>query len=287
MTALIGEVTKRLPDRWLAGTLLPGLLWLAVVGLAVRQGDAHPFDPRVVTEAARALGTLARDRPTEALVWAAFAVGGAGLASLTARGLGGIVRSLWWGRWRGPLVWPARTLTRLRAQRVTRRLVRAGTRLPERYLPALPTWIGDRLRLVDVRVDAQYGLSLALVWPRLWQRLDADNRSLVRQARMRLDLASTLVGWGVLYLAPTWFWWPSAVVSAGAGVVGWRRGRAAAEVFGGAVETTVDLGHLGLATALGHPVDGGLRPEVADAINDQLHKGATPQQVATATDETS
>ncbi|RLK59048.1 hypothetical protein [Actinokineospora cianjurensis] len=279
MTALLGEVTKRLPDRWLVGTLLPGLLWLAVLAIAVRQGHGHPFDPGAVTGTARAIGTLVRDRPTEALAWGGFAVGAAMLTSLAARGLGGAVRSLWWGRWRGPLALPGRLITRLRAHRARRALERAGSRLPERYLPALPTWIGDRLRLVDVRVDAQYGLVLALVWPRLWHRLDADTRVVVAQARGRLDLAATLVGWGVLYLAPVWFWWPSSIIALGVGVVGWRRGRVAAEVFGAAVESTVDLGHLGLAEALGHDVAGGLTPRVADAVNDQLHKGASPQRL--------
>ncbi|MBM7775030.1 hypothetical protein JOD54_005234 [Actinokineospora baliensis] len=280
MTALIGEVTKRLPDRWLVGTLLPGLVWLTVFGIAVRQGHAHPFSPQVVTDTAKAIGTLVRDRPTEALAWGGFAVGGAVLASTIARGLGGAVRSLWWGRWRGPLAWVARLVTRLRKRRAKRVLDKAGTRLPERYLPALPTWIGDRLRLVDARVDAQYGLVLALIWPRLWHRLDAETRAVVAHARGRLDLAATLVGWGVLYLALAWAWWPSAVIAVGLAVVGARRGRLAAEVFGGAVESTVDLGVLGLAEALGHKVEHALTPSVADAINDQLHKGATPQVIA-------
>lgn len=279
MTALIGEVTKRLPDRWLAGTLAPGLLWLAVAVLAVRLGHAHPFSPAELARAARSTGVLIRDQLAEAVAFGLLAIGAAVVVSSVARLAGGVTRSLWLGRWRGPLAEPAAVLTRWRRDRAEARLAAAGTRLPADYLPRTPTWIGDRLRLADVRVGAQYGLSLALIWPRIWQLVDVDTRTLVQQARARFELAGTLAGWSACYLVLVVFWWPAGLVAAVLLGVAWWRGRLAAAVFGDTIESTVDLQHRALAAALGHPVETGrpLPPATADAINDQLHKGATPQ----------
>jgi hypothetical protein len=279
MTALIGEVTKRLPDRWLAGTLAPGLLWLAVAVLAVRLGHAHPFSPAELARAARYTGALIRDQLAEAVAFGLLAIGAAVVVSSVARLAGAVTRSLWLGRWRGPLAEPAAVLTRWRRDRAEARLAAAGTRLPADYLPRTPTWIGDRLRLADVRVSAQYGLSLALIWPRIWQLVDVDTRTLVQQARARFELAGTLAGWSACYLVLVVFWWPAALVAGVLLGVAWWRGRLAAAVFGDTIESTVDLQHRALAAALGYPVAQGkpLPSATADAINDQLHKGATPQ----------
>jgi hypothetical protein len=274
MTALIGELTKRLTDRWLADILAPGALWLLVAWLAVRLGHARPFSADTVAGAAL---DLTRGRPAEVVVWVFVGVGVAVLAALAAGLVGAGVRGLWWGRWRGPFARLAAVLTRWRAQRAERALARAGTTLPAAYRPGLPTWIGDRLRLADVRIAAQYELSLALLWPRLWQHVDADTRVIVQQARARLDLASTMVGWAALYGALAWFWWPAGLIGAGLAVIGWLRGRTAADAFATTAESTVDLHWRGLVEALGHSVGTTLPPEVADAVNDQLHKGATPQ----------
>jgi hypothetical protein len=279
MTALISEVTKRLPDRWLAGTLAPGLLWVAVAALAVRLGHASPFSAAELIRMARDAAAVVGDRPAEAVAYGLLAVAAAALVAATARLVSAGVRVLWLGRWRGPLARPGAALTRWRRRRAETRLASAGTRLPADYLPGTPTWIGDRLRLADTRVTAQYGLSLALIWPRIWQLVDADTRTLVQQARTRFELASTIAGWAACYLALVVFWWPAVLVAAVLLGAAWQRGRLAAAVFGDAVESTVDLQHRALAAALGHCVEQGkpLPPGVADAINDQLHKGATPQ----------
>lgn len=279
MTALISEVTKRLPDRWLAGTLAPGLLWLAVAALTVRLGQTHPVSVAELGRAARDVGALIRDRPAEVVAYGLLSIGAAVVASSVARLAGGGARALWLGRWRGPLAGLGAALTRWRRDRAKQRLTKEGTRLPADYLPRTPTWIGDRLRLADVRVSAQYGLTLALIWPRIWQLVDADTRILVQQARTRFELAGRLAGWAACYLVLTIFWWPTVLVAAVLLGVAWWRGRLTAAVFGDAIESTVDLQHRALAAVLGYPVEEGkpLSPAVAAAINDQLHKGATPQ----------
>lgn len=279
MTALIGEITRRLPDRWLTTTLGPGALWVLTAALAVHFGHSNALGVFGLASTVRDTGAMLRDRPAEALVYGALAVAGAVGASATAHATGAAVRRLWSGRWGFPLARPAAVLTARRRDRRARQLAEAGTRLPAAFLPSTPTWIGDRLQLADTRISAQYGLSLALVWPRIWQLVDADTRTLVQQARARYDVASTLVGWSATYLVLAAVWWPAVVAAALALLVGWRRGRVAVALFCDTVESTVDLQHRALATALGHAVQEGrpLPPAVADAVNDQLHKGATPQ----------
>ncbi|GAB3439673.1 hypothetical protein [Actinophytocola sediminis] len=282
MTALIGEITRRLPDRWLTTTLGPGALWLLTAALAVHFGHAKALGVLGLATTVRETGAALADRPAEALVYGALAVAGAIGASACAQAAGAAVRRLWSGRWGSRFDRVARTRTARRRERRVAALASAGTRLPAAFLPSTPTWIGDRLQLTDARVFAQYGLSLGLVWPRIWQLIDADTRTLVQQARARYDVASTLVGWSATYLVLAAIWWPAVVLALLSALAGWRRGRVAVAVFCDTIESTVDLQHRALATALGHPVEEGspLPPRVADAINDQLHKGATPQPQA-------
>lgn len=279
MTALIGEITRRLPDRWLTTTFGPGALWVLTAALAVHFGQSDALNVFGVADTVHEAGAVLRDRPAEAVVYLALAVAGAVGASAAAHATGSAVRRLWSGRWGSPLDRVATALTAWRRRRFADRLAAEGATLPAAFLPATPTWIGDRLQLADARISAQYGLSLALVWPRIWQLVDTDTRTLVQQARARYDVASTLVGWSAAYLVLAVRWWPALVPAAVLVLAGWRRGRVTVALFCDTVESTVDLQHRTLARALGHPVQDGkpLPPTVADAINDQLHKGATPQ----------
>lgn len=279
MTALIGEITRRLPDRWLATTLGPGALWVLVATLAVHFGHSSPFGVFGVAATVRAAGATLADRPADAIVYGAFALACAVGVSAAARVGGSAVRRLWSGRWATPFDGVATVLAARRRRAREAYLAGAEAQLPSAFLPATPTWIGDRLRLTDVRIAAQYGLSLALVWPRVWQLVDADARTLVQQARERYDAASTLVGWAAAYLVLAAVWWPAVLPAVLMLLAGWRRGRIAVALFCDTVESTVDLQHRALAMALGHVLQEGrpLPPSVADAINDQLHKGVTPQ----------
>jgi hypothetical protein len=270
VSGLIEEITSRLPDRWLASTLAPGAIWLAAAALAVRLGHAHALDAHRARDLARA---AADHQGPELLTYGLLVVAGAVLASGAARLLGGGLRELWLGRW--PVL--ADRVTRRRLRRARRRL--GGATLPKAYLPHTPTWIGDRVRLAGVRVDAQYGLSLPLIWPRLWQLLDEGSRRLVADARARFESAGTLGGWAPLYALLALLWWPAGLAAAALAVLAWRRGRTAAGVYADTLESTVDIRYRELASTLGHqpPPGPGLPPAIADAINDQLHKGATPQ----------
>jgi hypothetical protein len=275
MEALLGEVGRRLSDRWLVRGVLPGLLWCAALAFTLTLGHDRPF---AFDEAwARAREVVDGSDPAWPLAVAAAVLAG-GAAGAVAHALGAAVRAVWLGRWRGPAARAAARLAERRRRRASDRLAAAGTELPRAYLPDRPTWIGDRVRLTETRVAAQYGLRLALIWPPLWQLLDADGRALVQDARDRFDRAGTLAGWAILYVALTALWWPALAIGAALGGYAWWRGRQDAALFADTVEAAVDLHHRRLAEALGHPAaDRPLDRATADAINDQLHKGASPQ----------
>ena len=282
--ALLGEVGRRLSDRWLIRALGPGLLWCAVAAFAVLPGRTGVFDLRgAVLAAASALDTLG-DRASLAVLCGALAVLGGALAALSAQALGAALRFAWLGQWPGPARRVAAALTARRRASAVRRLAADHRVLPSVFLPDRPTWIGDRIRITDDRVAAQYGLRLALIWPRLWLLLDADARTMVSAARDRFERAGTLAGWAVLYAALTPWWWPAAGLGLGLAGLAWWQARSSAALFAGTVEATVDLHHRRLVTALGFPMEEGrsLDAATADAINDQLHKGASgyPQETA-------
>ena len=285
METLLGEVGRRLSDRWLIRAVGPGLLWCAVAALAVFLGHARAFDLVDAVLRAESAVDVLRARPTLAVLCAVLAVLAAALSGLAAQAIGAVVRSGWLGLWPGPGRRFAARLAAGRRARAVRRLAADRKVLPVVYLPDRPTWMGDRVRLTDVRVNAQYGLRLALIWPRLWLLLDADTRAMVYDARDRFERAGTLAGWAVLYLALAPWWWPALPLGLGLAGYAWWRGRQGAGLYADTVEATVDLFHPRLAESLGHRVEAGrpLDPAVADAVNDQLHKGASayPQDTAT------
>jgi hypothetical protein len=274
---LLGEVGRRLNDRWLTRALGPALLWCVVAAFAVLPGRGSVFDvPGAALALADTLDHL-RGRASLAVVVGSLVVAVAAVAAARAQAAGRVVRHVWLGSWAGPAGRIATALTARRRAAAQRRLTERRRVVPAVYLPARPTWIGDRIRLTDDRVAAQYGLRLGLIWPRLWQLLSADGRTDVMQARDRFDRAGTSAGWALLCLALTPWWWPAAPLGVILGVVSWWRARSAAGLFADIVEATVDLRHRSLVAELGFPVEDGhpVPPSTAAAVNDLLHKGAS------------
>ncbi|MFC4534745.1 hypothetical protein [Sphaerisporangium dianthi] len=273
METLLGELGKRISDRWVIRLVLPGLLWLVAAATAVVLGHARPFDAAALVQRAEQAGMALSARPVAAAAAVAAVLGAAVVAGLTAQALGRAVRAVWLGLWRGPAAPLGRRVRAWRLRRATARPPE-GAAVPGRFLPARPTWIGDRFRLAGERVDAQYGLRLALVWIPLWQVLEEPIRTPVQEAADRFDETVRLAGWGALYAATGVLWWPGLPVGALVMVIAWRQGRAAAAGFADVVEATVDTRHRALAEALGVALPHGrLTRAEAAVINDLLHKG--------------
>ncbi|GAA0427108.1 hypothetical protein Acor_84110 [Acrocarpospora corrugata] len=256
MTGFLGEVGKKIAERWVGLLALPGLLFLAAVITAWQLGYAHALDPAPLGRQITAWSTDPGIRTVGGLVLimvvcALSAVG----VGLVASALGRAVEWLW--TIQGACA-PARWLVTLRRRRWERAVSRAESattagaaaraiaqadriclREPDR-----PCWIGDRLRVPRVRVEEAYGLDLDACWPRLWLIVPEEPRLAVGAARESLATAARLVGWSSLYLLLALWWWPGAVIGAVLFGTGWSQARAAATALAELVEATVDL-HVG------------------------------------------
>jgi hypothetical protein len=267
MEALLGELGRRIADRWLVQLVLPGLLWLAAAVTALVVGHAHALDVDRLIRHADLTASAVPARPVPIAMALAAAVALAAVAGLAAQGTARALQAVWVGQWRPPAASLAARITARRARK-------ARGPLPERYLPSRPTWIGDRLRLAGERVNAQYGLHLPIIWTALWQLLDDPARTPVQDARDRFDQSLRLAAWGLLHLALAVIWWPALLIGAAVFATAWRRGRTTAATLADLVEATVDTHHRALADSLGIALPHGrLTPAESALINDQLHKG--------------
>lgn len=294
MGGLLAELGKKLAERWLSLLVLPGALYLATVTTGLALGHAHPFDVGRLGRRIDELSTGAQADSSGrlavvmlALLLAAAAVG------VAAQAAGSATERLWlaagWRQWPTPLRhlaydrvarrrtrWTAamnRYVQRREAVAAARaRAHRTGRAAPSApsddldvaygsiariatELPARPTWIGDRIGAVATRLDRDLGLDLATVWPHLWLTAPDTCRTEITAAREALTRATTLAGWGLLYLAAGALWWPAAMIAAAIIATAWRRARTVTDSYATLVEATVRLyapdlaRHLGLAQA--------------------------------------
>jgi hypothetical protein len=269
MTGVLTEVGKRIATRWITEVLLPGALLAAVLWCAVVLGHRHALDlDALVAAAERRVAGL---RPIGWVVRGALAAAAAGVLGVTARGTGRLVQRFWLRERHLLPRWSGRWSRRRREEERARR---AGVEPVRAYLPRRPTWMADRLRLVEARVRAEYRVSAALVWPRIWLLTTEEFHASIRHSRARFDEACVLAGWAVLYAVPAAFWWPAAVVGVVTGLVAWRRARASLDEFAGLVESAVDLHLRPLAEALGLPITGDtITATEAARLDDRLRKG--------------
>lgn len=270
MNPFLSSLSGKLAERWVATLVLPGALFVAAVACAVRLGHRAAFDLVSLSD------WLVRVAPR--LPVAATAVGllfGAAVAAMTAQAIGRLAEAVCTRPWRGPAALLARPLVAARGRRFDRAAAGSAVDPVPTYRPRHPTWVGERFRLLDARIAAQYhGLVLGLLWPRLWLLVPETARVPVQAAEAGFRSATTLVGWGVLYLGLGTYWYPAAVIGLVAVAVGWLRTRATATTLTTLIEAAVDT-HLGtVLTALGHtmPITG-FTGELARRVNDRLAKG--------------
>ncbi|MDQ8705362.1 hypothetical protein RCO28_23110 [Streptomyces sp. LHD-70] len=254
MDGILSDLGRRIADRWFAFLILPGVPFAAtalVTWAMSPYGAAHALDLDLL---ARRLDTLrALATTTKGVAVGCLLLAGVALAALLVRELSLAVHRLWLGR--------STTLCRVMRPGIRRRRRAAldaarhgGYAVPERYLPSRATWIGDRFALVDERVAAQYGVSLARVWPRLWQLNDPRMPTLVTAAWDDYAAATVRVTWALPYLALALFWWPAAPVALALIALGWVQGRRGADDFCRTCEAAVDLQLRRLAHIVGVPL---------------------------------
>ncbi|WP_394619487.1 hypothetical protein JNUCC0626_10420 [Lentzea sp. JNUCC 0626] len=268
MDKLLSGLGTKLAERWINLLALPGVLFTLVLAFA---WWVHPVGALDVTAIVRRLGELAvpKQNGQLALLAAAGAVVATACAGLAAE-LSRFVARTWTGN--------GRVSTWLMSPLLRRRIRRAqaaapdGYQVPERYLPARATRIGDAIRLVEQRIAAQYGVALIRVWPRLWQLSSSDERAMTQLAWDRYTAASLRATWAAGYLLIGILWWPSVVVAVVLYVSAVASARRAAEDLRTAIEALVDVKLVVLAAAIGVPLahgrftakDGGALEAVLD-----------------------
>jgi hypothetical protein len=291
MGGLLAELGKRIAERWMTLLVLPGALYLGVLTAAQVLGYRHPFDvDRLIQHTDRLANSATAGSSARLAVVLLAVLLLAAAAGLAAQAVGSFIERLWlatnWPDWPTPLNLLARTRVRRRGERWTaantaydqRREEAAVARALQHHAghadapsppggpldivyrrltrisgepPARPTWMGDRLHAVAVRIDRDLGLDVAVVWPSLWLSAPDATRNEITAARETLTRAATLAGWGVLYLSAGALWWPGFLIAAAVTFTAWRRGRTATDVYATLVEATVRLHTPELARQLG------------------------------------
>ncbi|MFI8192091.1 hypothetical protein ACIF8T_25460 [Streptomyces sp. NPDC085946] len=308
MGGLLTELGKKIAERWLSLLVLPGALYLAVVATACALGHTHPFDLSRLTGRVTAWATLpAVGTVGGGAVLLAAVLAGAAAAGIAAQALGSAVERLClavdWFAWPRPFrlwaawhtgrrrrrwaaaarVWHRAREDAARALARGRRTDSAARQAAEHALtriapeePARPTWSGDRLNAVAVRLDRDLHLDLAAVWPHLWLVLPEETRAEITAARRALARATVLAAWSLLYLPLTVRWWPAALITVIVALTARVRTRAATDTYALLLEAATRLYARDLADRLGLGPGEPLTPETGDTLTRHLTPSPPP-----------
>jgi len=260
----LNTLGQKLAERWLTLLVLPGALYLATAVAAHTLGYSHALDNRLLIHqiSAWAKTPTVTSASGQIILLAAVLAGAAG-AGLVAQTLGRaaeyLVLAADWRSW----LWPLRRFAQWRVDKrglrwdiahtkyqalrdqaaltlasqgihvdhserdtAYRALVRIAEIRPDR-----PTWSGDRLNTVSLRLQEELTLDLARIWPSLWLTLPDAARIEVTNARADLTRATSLTGWALLYAPLTLSWWPSGLITATLACAAWYRTRTAADTY--------------------------------------------------------
>ncbi|NEA66990.1 hypothetical protein [Streptomyces sp. SID12488] len=314
MGGLLSQLGTKLAERWLSLLVLPGALYLAVAATTHTLGHTHPFDlPRLTHRITTWANHPATSTAGGQVVLLAAILAAAAAAGLTVQALGSLAERLVLAA--DCAAWPP-PLRQLAARQITRRhdrwtlaaltwhqcreqdaqalahdgqrtdparrhdAERAMTRIaPEE--PGRPTWSGDRLNAVAVRLERDYHLDLATLWPHLWLILPEETRTQITTARQNLTRATTLTAWALLYLPLAAWWWPAALITATLTLTGWARTRTATDTYALLLEATTRLHTRDLAGHLGLDPTSPLTPETGDTLTHHLTPTPPPPPPAT------
>ncbi|MFJ1844420.1 hypothetical protein [Streptomyces sp. NPDC088146] len=303
MGGFLQALGQKLAERWLTLLVLPGALFLATATAASVLGQAHALDPHHLT----ARITHWAQAPTTATLGGQTVLLGAVLATaaaagLAAQGLGTLVQATalaaGWRTWPHPLRrWAHARVTRRRARwsaaahryrdrldSDARSLALGGSRAdpaPRRAAhlamqriaaeePDRPTWSGDRLHAVSVRLERDHHVDLPLLWPHLWLTLPETTRAEITTAEQSLTRAATLGGWALPYAPLCAWWWPAAPLAAALALTARSRIRGATDSYAQLLEAGARLHATDLAVQLGIDHTGPLDTALGDALTHQL-----------------
>lgn len=305
MNSLITELGKKLAEQWMSLLVLPGALFLAVAVAARALGHTHALSPdHLEDQITTWAGTAYVATISGQIILLAAVLAGSAAVGLIAQMLGSlfeksVLAADWW-TWPTPLramadrltahrqrrwnmataTWhrhreeAARALTRgKRLDPAKRRMARASMlRIAAEY-PDRPTWCGDRVHAVAVRMDRDHHMDLAVVIPHLWLVLPEEIRAEIATARQGIVRATTLTAWSIPYATLTAWWWPAVLIAAGISVTGWWRTRTAVDLYATLLEATTRIHTRNLVDSLGLEPPTSLTPDIGDALTRSLTPG--------------
>ncbi|MFJ5779281.1 hypothetical protein [Streptomyces sp. NPDC093094] len=307
MGGLWVELGRKLADRWVSLLVLPGLLYLAVAAAAHTLGQRHALDAaRLIQEV-----TAAAERPAVTgvggqIVLVGAIVVAAAAAGLVAEATGALVERLvlavGWATWPLGLSALADWRVRRRQERwdnahrvyheqrqltlapdpddrpesaVGRAALAKRTRIAlER--PERPTWSGDHVQAVALRLDREFRLDLAVLWPYLESALPEALGTRITEARAALARATTIAGWAVLYAPLILWWWPAALMTLVLAATARHRSRGCVDAYARLLDVAARLHTADLATRLGFDHTGPLTPALGARLTHHLRSEPPP-----------
>ncbi|MFE1437450.1 hypothetical protein [Streptomyces sp. NPDC058739] len=307
MGGLWVELGKKLADRWVSLLVLPGLLYLGVAAAAHTLGQRHALDvARLIQEVTAAAAQPAVTGVGGQIVLVGAIMVAAAAAGLVAEAIGALVERLvlavGWAAW--PLGLPVLAGWRVRrrqerwddAHRVhhEQRLLTLAPDPDDRPGPAVgraalarrtrialerperPTWSGDRVQAVALRLDREFRLDLAVLWPYLESVLPEALGARITETRAALARATTLAGWAALYAPLSLWWWPAAPVTLVLAAAARHRTRNCVDAYARLLDVAARLHTADLATQLGFDHTGPLTPELGARLTHHLRTEPPP-----------
>ncbi|WP_053711755.1 hypothetical protein [Streptomyces sp. NRRL B-3648] len=312
MGGFLNALGQKLAERWLTLLVLPGAFFLATATVARVLGHADALDIHRLTDhitswaKAPAVNSVGGQ---VVLLLALLAASGA--VGLGAQGLGTLVRraalAVGWRTWPRPLrQWAqarvtarrtgwdrafrhyrmqldadARTLAlhSRRADPAARHAAYQALRCIATEPPDRPTWSGDRIHAVSVRLERDHHIDLPTVWPYLWLVLPDGTRSEITAAEQALTRATTLAGWSLLYAPLTVWWWPAAPLSAALFLTARHRFRGSIDTYAQLMEASARLHLTDLTTQLGIDHTGPVDAVLGEALTQHV-RPRTPRYTA-------
>ncbi|OIJ66464.1 hypothetical protein [Streptomyces mangrovisoli] len=309
MSGFLSGLGQRLAERWLTLLVLPGAFFLATATAAHTLGQTRALDfPRLTHHITHWARTPAATTVGGQAVLLAAVLAAAAAAGLAAQGVGTLVQRVvlaaGWHTWPVPLRhWAHARVVRRRtrwtaAQQRYRQqldadaltLARDGYRAdpaPRRVAhhvlqriapeePDRPTWSGDRVHAVVVRLERDHHVDLPLLWPHLWLTLAETTRTEITAAEQALTRATTLSGWSILYASLAAWWWPAAPLALAMALTARSRIRGAVDTYAQLLEAAARLHATDLAVRLGIAHTGPLDPALGEALTRQLRPRPSP-----------
>ena len=140
---------------------------------------------------------------------------------------------------------------------------------PANFDHLMPTRVGNILRAAEDYPNDRYGLETITMWSRLWLVMPEEARQEIAHARMQLDHAVRLMGWGMAF--SMWFffsiWAYPLLITLPMGIamvmIAYRRAIHAAQMYADLIRTAFDLYRHAMYEQMGWDVPATLHDEKA------------------------